>query len=312
MMNISIRFLLLFFLFSTSVVISQNYRDKVIYETVYPSFQKARMDTEYYQKAKEAILGLEAQYGYETDLKLTLLEYSYRHKDITFFKEQLEILVEKYGYTISFMKGGELYYDAIFTGELSSWFKPMYLKKHFIWLEHNFDKQFDQRKLYDMELKSQAVHSFASKIMEIKSLDSFQIEAVNAKLNEFKFSNSTTLYGICRKFDFFPSVKNFAVIHSFYNMGLYQNLEIKENIERTWLLFEPYIKKAYLKNDIDYGEYRNYDAFCIKHFGFQKYGLITKESLPLFLRNKDYDEFSAIPIENAFFAEKMKREFGWK
>lgn len=311
-MNKSVCFLLLFLLFSSNVIFSQNYRDKVIYEIIYPSFQKARTDNEYYQKAKEAILGLESQYGYEADLKLTLLEYSYRHKDIPFFKEQLEVLVEKYGYTISFMKGGELYYDAIFTGELSSWFKPMYLKKHFVWLEHNFDKQFDQRKLYDMELKSQAVHSFTSKILEIESLDAAQIQAVNAKWNEFKFSNSTSLYGICRKFDFFPTVKNFGVIHSFYNMGLYQNFEVKENIERTWLLFEPYIKKTYLKNEMDYSEYRNYDAFSFKHFGFQKYGLMNKDILPLFLRNKDMESSGDIPIENAFFAEKMKREFGWK
>lgn len=303
-------FLIFFLIFSTGF--SQNFRDKVIYENIYPSFLKARVDKDYYLKAKEAILVLEEQFGYEADLKLTLLSYSYRHKDLEFFKEQLEILVEKYGFTVAFMKGSESYYDAIITEELSSWFKEMYLKKHVVWLQGNFEKQIDQRKLYDMELKSQTVISFVSKINEIQSLNPAQIEAIDSKMSEFHFSNVSPLYTFCRKNDYYPSAKNFAVVHSFFRLGLHQNFQLKENIERTWLLFEPFIKKSYLKNDLDYGAFRDYDGFTFKHFGYQKYGLVTPEMIPLFKTINDTSELTDVPIHNAFFVEKAKREFGWQ
>lgn len=311
-MNIFKCRLVLIFLFVFNSAFSQNYRDTVIHDNVYPSLQKARMDKEHYLKAKGAILALEEQFGYEADLKLTLLTYSYYHKDLDFFKEQLEVLVENHGFTVAFMKGMESYYEAILNGELASWFKAMYLKKHFIWLQSNFEKQIDQRKFYDMELKNQTVTALVSKINEIQSLDSVQMAAVDSKLSEVLFSNVSTVYSFCRKNDYYPTAKNFAVVHPFFSNGLYQNFQIKENIERTWLLFEPYIKKSYLRNEMDYAAFRNYDGFTFKYFGYQKYGLVTSEMIPLFRTSNDHSELTAVPVQNAFFAEKAKREFGWK
>jgi len=300
-------FLLMFF-FSSLAVFSQNYRDKTINENIH--FRMQTKDKEYYLKTKEAILKLENDYGYEVDLKVELIDYSYRFDDLDFFKEQLSILVEKHGFDISYLEGKESYYDAIIKGGLSGWFKEMYLKNHFVWMQNNFEKQIDQRKLHDIELKNQVLRSFTWNDDNRIAPNSDHAKAFESVRNESLFRNISGLYAICRKYDYYPTGKNFGVLYNYYNSGITSNLQIKENMERTWLLFEPFIRKSYMRNEMDYNQYRNYDAFSYIHFGYQKYGLMTKELLPLYIYPKE-TEITEIPIKNAFFAEKMKREMGW-
>jgi hypothetical protein len=304
-------FLLMFF-FSSLVLFSQNYRDEIIRKDINPFLGMVMKNKKpEYEKLKENILKLEEDYGYETDLKLKLIDHSFYHKDFDFFKEQLSILVEKYGFNVSYLQGGELYYDAIMKGELSVWFKAMYLQNHFVWMEQNFEKQIDQRKLHDIELKNQVIRSLPWGSKEDSSADAARIKEWNSERNEFIFRNVSDLYKICRKYDFYPTGKNFGVQHNFYNSLIIMNLDIKENIERTWLLFEPYFKKSYLKNDMDYGYFWAYDIFSFSHFGHQKYGLISYDDVPEYHRAKN-PEMKTVPIENAFFSDKAKRELGWK
>lgn len=306
--------LCLIFFFVFAVVFSQNYRDTVINDLVNVSFARIRIDKEQYLVAKEKVLKLEEDYGYEVDLKMRLIDYSYLHKDIEFFKEQLEILVKNHGFTIAYMTGGESYSDAIMKGELSPWFKEMYLKNHFIWLDSNFEKQIDQRKLHDNQIKIQTMQSVMSKVQEMDALSDTDKKAVDSKCNEVIFSTVAFLHDLCRKYDQYPTGKNFAIVQASDISKLYINLSIKENIGRTWLLIEPYIKKSYLKNETDYREYVVYDAFSYIHFGFQKYGLLSKENLPSYLRFKTHieDIDGEIPIHNLFFSDQIKRELGWK
>src|SRR5690554_2421836 len=120
----SFLFSILFF-FTTSVF-SQNYRDKLIHETINPFLVKGVLiEKTDYEKVKEAVLKLESDYGYESDLKLKLIAFSFYHKDLEFFEEQLSILVEKYGFNVAYMKGDEVYHDELLKGGLSAWFKQM-------------------------------------------------------------------------------------------------------------------------------------------------------------------------------------------
>ncbi|ESU28924.1 hypothetical protein FLJC2902T_09560 [Flavobacterium limnosediminis JC2902] len=303
--------LTLFFLSVFTTVFSQNYRDTVINEVRNVSFLLSRKDKEQYQITKEKILKLEEDYGYEVDLKLRLIEYSYLHKDLEFFKEQLEILVKNHGFTVAYMSGGESYSDALLKGELSPWFKAMYLKNHFIWLENNFDKQIDQRKLHDNQIKIEAIRSVVSKVNDTETLSDADKKTVDTKCNEVLFSTVSLLHDLCRKYDQFLTGKNFGIVQTSPFPNLHTNLKIKENIERTWLLFEPYITKSYLKHQTDYSEYVAFDAYSFIHFGYQKYGLLKKENLPLHMRGLIRDQVE-IPIQNAFFTDKVKREMGWQ
>ncbi|WP_264554522.1 hypothetical protein [Flavobacterium sp. N1946] len=304
----------LIFFFVLTAVFSQNYRDTVINDLLNVSFGLSRKDKDQYLAAKEKVLKLEEDYGYEVDLKMRLIDYSYLHKDLGFFKEQLEILVKNHGFTIAYMTGGESYSDAIMKGELSQWFKEMYLKNHFIWLDNNFEKQIDQRKLHDNQIKIQTIQSVVSKLQETEALSVTDKKAVDSKCNEVLFSTISFLHDLCRKYDQYPTGKNFAIVQTSTISKLYINLSIKENIGRTWLLIEPYIKKSYLKHETDYREYVVFDAFSYIHFGYQKYGLLSKDSLPSSLRFKTHIEDIAgeVPVQNVFFSDSIKREFGWK
>lgn len=304
--------LLLLFQFFTVFLFSQNYRDNVIKEIRKESFRLSKNDKQQYLNTKEQILKLESDYGYEVDLKLRLIESSYLHNDLGFFKEQLEILVSNHGFNVAYLSGRESYFDALMNGDLSPWFKAMYLKSHFVWLEKNFEKQIDQRKLHDNEVINKAIQTVVSKVYQTESISEEDKKMVNAKCNEYLFSTVSFLHDLCRKYDQYPTGKNFGIVQtSGFSSNLYLNLSIKENMERTWLLFEPYIRKSYLKHETDYGEYVVYDTFSYIHFGHQKYGLITVEDLPSQLRSTTA-EIKSIPIENAFFVDKTKRELGWK
>jgi len=304
--------LFFFFFFVITAGFSQNYRDKVIQEIINPIFNKMKTsDKEEYGKVKELILKLDADYGYETDLKKRLIEFSFFQNDLDFFKNELSVLVEKHGFNVAYMNGNEAYFDEIMKGSLSVWFKQMYLKNHFVWLEGNFEKQISQRKLNEIQMKDQLVGSFAMKIREIPGLDSLHLKSVSEKLNEFYFKNISEVYKICRLHESYPSGKSFGLIQNGFQGAFLHNYWASENIERIWILFEPYIKNAYLKNDLDYTDFKNYDIYTFSHFGYQKYGLITIEDLPLFLRSKAA-ELQSVPIENIFFVDKTKREMGWK
>ena len=135
----------IFILLCTSLVSSQNQRDIIVQD----SLSYMVMYTNY-PLAKKRILKLEEKYGYEPELKYRLISQSFKNNDLDFFKKELTVLVEKYGFQLIYLKGTEVYFTSITKGELSLWFKEMYLEKHFVWMKNNFDKQLDLKKLNDI------------------------------------------------------------------------------------------------------------------------------------------------------------------
>jgi hypothetical protein len=282
----------------------------VIHETLNPILNAFKpIDHAEYLKAKTLILKLDEDYGYEADLHLKLLNLSYKHKDVDFFKMHLAQLVEKHGFTVPYMSGDEAYGDAILKGELLTWFKPMYIKNHALWLETNFEKQRDLKKLNEARLKDQLINSFGMKIQE-KINDTLVYRQLSDIQNEMFFNIVTDVYKISRKYDLFPNGKNFALIQQDFSLMMQHNFMSKDNLERTWILFEPYFKKGCLKQDMDYGFYKKYDVYSFAVTGFQKYGLVTLEDLPRYFINGK-EEIKEIPIQNGFFADKFRNEMGW-
>lgn len=307
----NIKYLAVFFSFFALPCFSQNYRDTSIHETLNPILNAYRpVEQAEYLKAKELLLKLDQDYGYEADLHLKLLDLSYKHKDFDFFKAQLTRLVEKHGFTVAYMTGAESYGDAILKNELKDWFKPMYIKYHAIWLEHNFEKQLDLKKLNEIKQRDQMISLFGVKIHE-KIKDSVMFRQLLDIQNELLFNVITDVYKISRKYDLFPNGKNFGLVQQDFSLVLQHNFMSSDNLERTWILFEPYFKKGYLKHDLDYGIYKKYDVYSYAVKGYQKYGLITVNDLPSYFVNEK-DENKEIPVQNAFFADKFKNEMGWR
>ena len=304
-MNITLKFQLILILFSATSTFGQNKRDIITNDSIYPIMHNPSN----YLEVKNRILDLEKKYGYEVELKQSLINYSYQNDDIPFFKKELSILVEKYGFQLIYLNGREFYYDAITKGELSDWFKKMFLKNHFVWLENNFEKQIDLKKLNDIKNKDQLINIYTGKIINEVNLDSIQKEKVSDLLYEFFFKNISELHQIATKYDNYPTGKNFALIQNDFYVAETHNLQAKPNIERFWILFYPYYKKAYLKNEITYVNFKSYDQWSFIHFGMQHFGLLDIDKIPPFFNEKNLTEAPIIDLE---FYEKMKKEFNWE
>lgn len=296
---------IVFILMYTSLVLSQNQRDIIVHDSLsymvmYPQ--------ENYPIAKKRVLKLEEKYGYEPELKYRLIRQSFKNNDLEFFKKELSVLVEKYGFQLIYLKETEPYYTAITKGELSIWFKEMYLEKHFIWMKNNFEKQLDLKKLNDIGAKDQLMRRFISILNNNITLDSIQKIKLYKSENEFDFENIADLYQITQTWKKYPTGKSFALIQRSFGIAEGHNLKAKENFERFWLLFYPYYKKSYLNNEISYIHFKNYDNFSYVHYGCQKFGLLNVEDIPEVYMTEGLKE---VPLKDFDFYFKILKEFNW-
>ncbi len=298
-------FTLHFLFFWTTVSFSQNYRDILIQDSIYPLLF---VESDYH-KVKNLILKLEQNYGEEPDLKYKLLDNSFKNGDYQFFKKELKNLVKHYGVNIIYFKGNESYYKAITEGFLSKWFKNMYLKNHPLWMKHNFLKQIDQKKLNDIKDKDQLVNVFAINIKNETGLDSLQRKKVHALLQDFFFENISDLYVITRKYDAYPTGKSFAVIQNHFGVALIHNYQSVNNFDKTWTLFYPYYKKSYLNTGIDYIAFKNYDNLSYIHYGTQRFGLLDIENIPEIFKKESLD---FVPIQDEDFLKEIRKKFHWE
>lgn len=296
---------LIIILLFVNLTFGQTERDIIINDSIYPIMHESKN----YQNVKKRILKLEEIYGYEAELKYSLINYSYQNKDIDFFKSELSKLVENYGFQLIYLNGRESYYESITKGELAEWFKKMYLKNHFVWLENNFDKQIDLKKLNDIKTKDQLVNSFAIKIGNELNLDSVQKTKKTDLLNNFFFENISELHQISLKNKSYPTGKTFALVQNNFYVAEMHNLQAKTNIERFWFLFYPHLKKAYLNNEITYTTFKSYDQMSFVHFGNQHFGLVKIDEIPEVFMKENLTE---IPIVDLEFYKKIKKEFNWK
>ena len=293
------------FLFVTLSTISQNRRDLKIHESIYNDIYFL----EKYDEVKSNILALEEKYGYEPNLKYILLQKSFEAGDLAFFKDELTILVREYGFNIIYEPESKIYYESITTGNLSEWFKEMYLSNHFIWMENNFLKQIDLKKLNQLKDNDQLIVKYQLELKSKMEWDSIQTQTSTKILDDASFENLGELYSITRKYNAYPSDKNFALVQNNFYIVEHHNFQSKQNFEKTWILFEPFYKKAYLSNEIDYVVFLNYDNWSYVHNGYQKFGLLKVENIPEVYKKENLD---TVPIIDLEYYSKIRNEFNWK
>jgi hypothetical protein len=299
-------FVVSFFCFS-AVCVAQNKHDIFIKDEVQPLLNAQEITDAEYKQLKAAIIKLERQYGYETNLKKRLLETAYIHKDIDFFKAELSILVKEHGFDVAYMRETESYYPAIMKDELAAWFKPMYLKNHTEWLSNNFDKQIELRKLNGIHEKDQALTAFAMRVLNVQGLDNVQQEAIKKLLGEYHLKNFEPVLDIAQKRKIFPNEKNFSVLENGYDTTLIHNFQFQRNLDIVWDKLFPYIKKAYAQNEITDVIFRNYDFYHYQHYGSQVFDSYTYDKMLEQFRQKQ----NPIPIKDKVWLDAFKKEFGW-
>ena len=294
----------------------QNKRDYFIRDTIVSlnTNLSNNNNEDNFNKLVNSIEKLEKDYNtYEPEFRYHLLLHNaYNLNKIDFFKNQLSVLVEKYGFDVAYMSEQESYYNTIMKGKLSSWFKDMYLEKHFIWLKNNFEKQIDLRKLNNLHEKDQLINIYSLSLDVGAKHDSIQHKKDRELKSIYSMNNAFELYKITQKYNAIPTGKTFALVQNQYAIIESHNLQLEDNYDRYYLLFFDYYKKAYLANEIDYIIFSHIDFNSYIHKKKQKFGLITKQNvLDSYLTKKDKICPDIIPIEDIEFSRKIKKEFGW-
>jgi len=291
-------------LFCSNLLCSQNHRDKVIYDSIKPLVYK----TGSYNKVKNILSKLESKYGVEPELRYELLQKSFSN-DISSFKKEMIFLIKNYGVNILYFNGNENYYNAIIYGKLAKWFKRIYLKNHFVWMKKNFLKQLDLKLLNEIRDRDQIYTKYSDEIYDsLQNLDSINKSILTQKRNKYLFSNLSDLHNFCQENENYPTAKNFAIIQNHFQVAMFHNYKSGSNFDKTWLLFYPYYKKAYLKNEMDYIVFKNYDNWSFIHNKNQLFGLLEIENVPEIF-NPENLKFA--PIRDVDFYKKIVLEFEW-
>ena len=302
-MKINLSFALLLF---SLLVMSQTKRDIFLRDSIIkPINYKQVTNKKIYDKTYNLLKKMDTEFGYEKDIHLKILEFSYFHNDLDNFKKDLLVLVKNYGFKIDYLTTNENYYNDLINGKLSNWFKKMYLKNHLIWVENNFDKLNDIRALNEINIKDQTLAKLSSVMLDINlnQSDSIKIYSVIQRLNA---ENLQLIYKISEKNNCFILSKKFPVIQNNLNSAIIHNFQM--NIDDSWNLLYPYIKTAYKNNEIDNVIFQNYDFYRYLKDGYQEFNSYKIEQIPLdFRKNQD-----PIPLKDVDFFNEFKKEMIWE
>ena len=271
--NLSIA-LLLFSL----LVMSQTKRDIFLRDSIIkPINYKQVTNKKIYDKTYDLLKKTDTEFGYEKDIHLKILEFSYFHNDLDNFKKDLLILVKDYGFKIDYLTTNENYYNDLMNGKLSNWFKKMYLKNHLIWVENNFDKLNDIRALNEINIKDQTLAKLSNVMLDVNlnQSDSIKIYTVIQRLNA---ENLQLIYKISEKNNCFILSKKFPVIQNNLNSAIIHNFQM--NLDDSWNLLFPYIKTAYKNNEIDNVIFQNYDFYRYLKDRYQEFNSYKIEQIP--------------------------------
>ncbi len=298
--NLSIA-LLLFSL----LVMSQTKRDIFLRDSIIkPINYKQVTNKKIYDKTYDLLKKTDTEFGYEKDIHLKILEFSYFHNDLDNFKKDLLVLVKNYGFKIDYLTTNENYYNDLMNGKLSNWFKKMYLKNHLIWVENNFDKLNDIRALNEINIKDQTLAKLSNVMLDVNlnQSDSIKIYTLIQRLNA---ENLQLVNKISKKSNCFVLSKKFPIIQNNLNSAIIHNFQM--NIDDSWSLLYPYIKTAYKNNEIDNVIFQNYDFYRYLKDGYQEFNSYNIEQIPPdFRKNQD-----PIPLKDVGFFNEFKKGMKW-
>lgn len=293
------------FLLFSLLVMSQTKRDIFLRDSIIkPINYKQVTNKKIYHKTYDLLKKMDSEFGYEKDIHLKILEFSYFHNDLDNFKKDLLVLVKNYGFKIDYLTTNENYYNDLMNGKLSNWFKKMYLKNHLIWVENNFDKLNDIRALNEINIKDQTLAKLSNVMLDVNlnQSDSIKIYTIIQRLNA---ENLQLIYKISEKNNCFILSKKFPVIQNNLNSAIIHNFQM--NIDDSWNLLYPYIKTAYKNNEIDNVIFQNYDFYRYLKDGYQEFNSYKIEQIPPdFRKNQD-----PIPLKDVIFFNEFKKEMKW-
>lgn len=294
------------FIFGVIAVNAQTYRDSLAYEIIH-NYSK---NPESYSKLKTDLKKLEEIEGKPNpEILYSKLESVYSNKDTEYFKEILLTLTKDYGFNISYTSGYENYYNSIIKGELSVWFKEMYIKNHSVWLAENLDKQVDIFKLNSFHKLDQEGRRFFGLIRNLKSLSQEQLVQIRKLEGEVFKTNFDELIEISNEIGFYPSGNSFALIQKNFGIVNTHILQHEDTFEEAWPTLYPLYKKAYLNNDISSVFFRNIDSYIYLQNGYQVFDLLKKETIPeQFIKDSNQKE---IPLLNTEQTKKFRQELNW-
>ncbi|MCZ8089428.1 MAG: hypothetical protein O9282_07880 [Flavobacterium sp.] len=297
--------ILFFYILIGISTFAQTKRDIILKDSIISPINSGSLAIEEnYLKTYSLLKKLDAEFGYEKDIHVKILEYSYLQNDSINFKNDLTILVKEYGFKIDYLNATENYYNDITIGKLATWFKEMYLKNHFIWLNNNFEKLSDIRILNEVNVKDQVIARLSSEIitLELKPSDSVKI---HTRIKNLNCENLQLIYDISKKNNVFVLSKKFPIIQNRLNNSIVHNFQT--NISKTWELLFPLVKKAYIKNEIDNVIFQNYDFYCFLKNGYQEFNSYKIEQIPKQFRKNN----NSIPLKDEKEFVKIKSEFKW-
>lgn len=293
------------FLLFSLLVMSQTKRDIFLRDSIIkPINYKQVTNKKIYHKTYDLLKKMDSEFGYEKDIHLKILEFSYFHNDLDNFKKDLLVLLKNYGFKIDYLTTNENYYNDLMNGKLSNWFKKMYLKNHLIWVENNFDKLNDIRALNEINIKDQTLAKLSNVMLDVNlnQSDSIKIYTIIQRLNA---ENLQLIYKISEKNNCFILSKKFPVIQNNLNSAIIHNFQM--NIDDSWNLLYPYIKTAYKNNEIDNVIFQNYDFYRYLKDGYQEFNSYKIEQIPPdFRKNQD-----PIPLKDVIFFNEFKKEMKW-
>jgi len=180
----------------------------------------------------------------------------------------------------------------------------MYLKNHMIWVSNNFKRLKDIRKLNEINLKDQAISKVASELITMKFNANDSIKIYTA-INKINLENINDIIEISKNNNLYAGSKKFPLIQNGINNAMIHNL--RDNTKLTWDALFPFIKKAYIKNEIDNVIFQNYDFYCFINNGYQEFNSYKIDQIPpQFKKGK-----KEIPLKNVSEFEAIKKEFNW-
>lgn len=285
--------------------VAQTKRDFLLKDSIIkPINSKQLLDKRVYDKTYSLLKNMDDEFGYEKDIHLKFLEYSYFHNELHDFKSDLTILVKEYGLKVDYLTTNENYYNDLMNGKLSNWYKKMFLKNHLKWVENNFNKLNDIRVLNEINIKDQILAKLSNIMIDVNlnQSDSIKIYSLIQRLNA---ENLQLVNKISEKSNCFVLSKKFPIIQNNLNSVIIHNFQM--NIDDSWNLLYPYIKTAYKNNEIDNVIFQNYDFYRYLKDGYQEFNSYKIEQIPLdFRKNKD-----SIPLKDIIFFNEFKKEMKW-
>lgn len=301
-MKINFTIIILFF----SVLASaQTYRDTLISNIINSPIH----NKEEYAEIKNAIIELKSIDKKDNPEILNRnLEKSFEYQDINYFKEIIEVLVLQYGYNVSYLSGKENYYEAIIQGDLSIWFKKMYIKNHSKWLEHNLDKLVDIQTLNTLHEKDQVTSKNIVELLNYPKLDNNLRKYIEDVSRVSMLENAQTLVNIASTIGYMPTGNSFALIQKPYDLVEWHNFQ--QNFTTFFDMIYPYYKSSFLNKDIPIIKFRNIDAIKFLADKTQIFGLLSVDDIPEYLR-ETYN-VQSIELENADLTKKYREELQWQ